>query len=177
MIPLTPAAFLRDITESEFPEIEALNEKRFKAKHRDLVQLKKELRDRFRKEYLGLLIERKKPTDVRQFEIGEVVIVASDDKKRINWPKARILKLLPGNDDQVRVAQVKTADGIITRPLQRLFPLEISSAQEPYSVTSEIIERAKTLHTPDAVHITEVMDHFNARRSIAGGGIGKRIKQ
>lgn len=126
-----------------------LNDKKFKSKYRDLVQLKQELRDRFRKEYLGLLIERKKHTNVRQFDEGEIVLVASDDKNRIEWPKARILKLIPGKDNEVRVAEIKTVHGILIIPLQRLFPLEISSVEEKPSVSEEVMNRAKNLHVPE----------------------------
>lgn len=79
------------------------------------------------------------------------VLAASDDKKRIEWPKARILKLIQGKDNEIRVAQVKTADGILTRPLQRLFPSEISSAEKPYYITTEAMDRAKILRIPDEV--------------------------
>lgn len=81
LIPLTPAAFLRDIGQSEFPEIEEINGRKLREKLRHLNQLKQELRDRFRSEYLGQLIQRSKSTENYKFQLGEVVLIASEDKK------------------------------------------------------------------------------------------------
>ncbi len=53
LVPLVPAAFLSDIEQSEFPEIGAITAKRLREKLRHLNQLKEELRNRFRSEYLG----------------------------------------------------------------------------------------------------------------------------
>lgn len=39
----------------------------------------------------------------------------------------KIMELMPGADGKVRVAKVRMTQGILTRPLQRLFPLEVSS--------------------------------------------------
>lgn len=41
----------------------------------------------------------------------------------------RISRLHPGKDGEVRVAQVKTEHGYLQRPLQRLFPLEVSTSE------------------------------------------------
>lgn len=144
LIPLSPAAFLRDLDNSEFPEIEVLNDKKLRMKHTHLIQLKKELRERFRKEYLGLLIQRKTPTNDYHFEVGEIVLVSNDNQKRFEWPKARIIELMPGLDNIVRVARIKTSDGEMVRSLQRLIPLEIKS-MEREDVSSEVLEQARIL--------------------------------
>jgi len=44
-----------------------------------------------------------------------------------NWPLAKIEKLIEGRDGVARVAVLKTKDGILKRPLQRIYPLEICS--------------------------------------------------
>jgi len=58
------------------------------------------------------------------------VFVGSDDKKRLQWPLAKVVELIPGRDGLVRVAKLKTQHGVLVRPLQRLYPLEVSSAEE-----------------------------------------------
>lgn len=127
LIPLTPAAFLRDIESSEFPELMVLNDKHFHQKYKDLVTMKEELRSRFRSEYLGQLVQRSKPTQDMVFKVGDVVLVVDETRKRLEWPMARIIELCPGNDNKIRVAKIKTKNGELTRPLQRLVHLEVQT--------------------------------------------------
>lgn len=122
---ITPAQFIQDIQSSEFPKVEEINGKKMREKLRHLVQLKQELRSRFRSEYLGHLIERSKPNRHYEFKVGEMVIIQSDDKKRLNWPLARIIELFPGNDRICRAARLKTSDGELDRALKQLVPLEM----------------------------------------------------
>ncbi|XP_021959868.1 uncharacterized protein LOC110855787 [Folsomia candida] len=63
----------------------------------------------------------------RQLQVGDVVLVGADNKKRFDWPMGRILELIPGKDGVCRVSNVKTSKGTLKRPLQRLYPLEIAS--------------------------------------------------
>lgn len=86
--------------------------------------MKEELRSRFRSEYLGQLVQRTKPNQDIQFEVGDIVIVVDDKKKRLEWPMARIIELFPGKDKHTRVARLKTKNGEITRSLQRLVHLD-----------------------------------------------------
>ncbi|OXA47065.1 hypothetical protein Fcan01_18317 [Folsomia candida] len=92
---------------------------------------RRELRQRFRKEYLGLLVQKgNEKKAFHQFQQGDIVLVGCDNRKRLDWPMGRIVELIPGRDGVCRVGKVKTASGILTRPVQRLFPLEISSARD-----------------------------------------------
>jgi Family of unknown function (DUF5641) len=56
------------------------------------------------------------------------------------WPLAKIVELIPGKDGVVRTARVKTQHGILLRPIQRLYPLEISSADEVDIVSNKLFE-------------------------------------
>ena len=49
----------------------------------------------------------------------------------------RIIGLFPGGDGLTRVVQLKTSTGIITRPIVKLYPLELSSVVEPESVPED----------------------------------------
>ena len=61
--------------------------------------------------------------------MGDVVVIHEDNKKRVLWKLGRVVDLLRGKDGVVRGAKVKTDSkymgGIIERPLQKLFPLEM----------------------------------------------------
>ncbi|XP_035219186.1 uncharacterized protein LOC118192350, partial [Stegodyphus dumicola] len=51
------------------------------------------------------------------------------ERRRIHWPLAKIVELFPSKDGIVRLARVKTRNGILLRPVPRLFPLEISTSE------------------------------------------------
>ncbi|UYV74854.1 hypothetical protein LAZ67_12001338 [Cordylochernes scorpioides] len=84
-------------------------------------------KERFHKEYLAMLVQKRNETEGRRFLPGEVVLIGRDDQKRIFWPLGRILELYPGKDGRERVARVRTATGEFVRPLKRLFSLELGS--------------------------------------------------
>lgn len=134
--------------------------------------------ERFRKEYLSNLIQRKAEKNIPVPDIGDVVLVGSDNKKRYEWPLGRIVELIPGKDDKVRVARVKTRQGIFTRPLQRLYPLEVPASptiQKPSAVPVEIQGKSNLLKakqdtfqmktSPVTLKIVQDEDHTVVTRS------------
>ena len=91
-------------------------------------KIKQDLRQRFRNEYLGALTHQKrKGQNCKTLRIGDVVLVGSDNAKRIDWPLARIKELYIGKDGHIRVARLITATGEMSRPIQRLYPLELNN--------------------------------------------------
>ncbi|GFT63529.1 uncharacterized protein NPIL_378471 [Nephila pilipes] len=62
--------------------------------------------------------------------VGDVVLVEDINKRCIHWPLAKIIEIFPGRDNVVRLAKVKTDNGIFLRLIQRLFPLEISQSED-----------------------------------------------
>lgn len=129
LIPLTPAMFLRGIRLGSFPEGWS-SRFHMQQSYQKQQSLLKELQDRFKREYLALLVQRAKECRTKTPKIGDVVLVGSDDRRRLQWPLARIVELIPGRDGVVRTAKVKTQNGILLRPVQRLFPLEVSTEEE-----------------------------------------------
>ncbi|UYV68404.1 hypothetical protein LAZ67_5004221 [Cordylochernes scorpioides] len=115
LIPLTPQMFLQTNANNEFPELEKIRVNSFTRKYKILSKLNEELKQRFRKEYLG----------------------GQDNTKRILWPVGKIIKLYLGKDGVNRVARVKTSTGEWLRPVQRLFPLEISSEETPEKASGD----------------------------------------
>lgn len=98
LIPLTPAMFIHDLPDGEFPEAELISVNGLQSKFKNMKKLSEELGSRFRKEYLAQLVHRGKDKKLRDFKVGDVVLVGADNKKRIQWPMGRILELLPGKD-------------------------------------------------------------------------------
>ena len=92
---------------------------------------------RWRNEYLADLREyhRSKPgTNLRVIEIGDVVTVHEDNKKRGSWKMAVVEELVKGKDNVVRGAIVrvitKGKQVRMSRPIQKLYPIEVKSVTE-----------------------------------------------
>ncbi|XP_071033107.1 uncharacterized protein, partial [Parasteatoda tepidariorum] len=107
--PLTPAMFLLDNSETKVIDIDMVDAQHCRKRIRYRIQLIESLRKRFRKEYLGQLILKQnlkgKNIDI---SVGEVVLIGDDFKKRLNWPLARVIELIPGKDGKVRTKRAKT---------------------------------------------------------------------
>ncbi len=136
LIPLTPAMFIRPLMLGHFPELGNMDHLQKSYARMKEVQL--QLQNRFRKEYLALLVTKTGKKQQSVIAEGDVVLVGADNRKRFEWPLGVVTELIKGKDGKVRVAKVKTANGSLTRPLQRLFPLEIS--QDP-KLPNQNIER------------------------------------
>ncbi|GFX65441.1 integrase catalytic domain-containing protein [Trichonephila clavipes] len=79
------------------------------------------------KEYLSELIQKQNDNRVREPRIGEMVLIGNDNKKRLSWPIAKIIELIPGRDGEIRTVRLKTQHGTVIRPVQRIFPLEVQA--------------------------------------------------
>lgn len=134
LIPLTPAMFLNDIRLNYLPEVERLDQISFKKRVRYICEIRMQMKQRFKAEYLSELVKfHKKNKAWPKVKIGDVVVVGSDNMKRQNWLLGRIEEIGLGKDRVPRVAIVKTKTGKLTRPLERLYPLEVekvSSAED-----------------------------------------------
>ena len=100
------------------------------------------LRKRFRDEYTSLLVSRKEKSG-RSIEVGEIVLMATDNTKRLFWPLAKVTEIIAGKDGHSRLARVKNKKGEYVRPLQRLFPLEVRSHEIDSYKKSDLIEPEK----------------------------------
>ncbi|GFV20490.1 integrase catalytic domain-containing protein [Trichonephila clavipes] len=92
LIPLTPSMFLKETSSCDVTDIDSV----------DSSHLRKRIRSRFRRDYLSQLIQRHKQNkDKREPRVGKIVLVGNDSKKRINWPLAVIVELVPERDGNV----------------------------------------------------------------------------
>jgi hypothetical protein len=130
LILLTPVMFLHGLQQTSLPEIAIYDGEQLRVAASGIAKLRMELRERFRKEYLAHLVHRGKVEKTRALEVGDIVLIGADNKKRMFWPMGIIVELLPGADGKCRVAKVRCKDAVFTRPIQRLYPLAISSSSE-----------------------------------------------
>lgn len=128
--PLTPAMFMKPVTDNAFPEGEMLEAEKMRIRYKCVNTITEELRQRFRKEYLSQLICRPAGKPRSSLMIGDIVLVEDENKKRMDWRLGRVLELFPGKDLICRVARVKVQDGELERPIQRLYSLEIDGSDK-----------------------------------------------
>lgn len=78
------------------------------------------------KEYLPILQQRQKWfTEKRNLAIGDIVLVADKGSVPRNvWPIGKVIQLNYGRDALVRSVRVKTVNGELVRPIDKLCLLE-----------------------------------------------------
>ncbi|GFW73108.1 DUF5641 domain-containing protein [Trichonephila clavipes] len=142
---------------SDTTDIDELNSRDLRKRMKYRIKLLSDLRQRCRREYLSELIQKQNDNRVREPRIGEMVLIGNDNKKRLSWPIAKIIELIPGQDGEIRTVRLKTQHGTVIRPVQRIFPLEVQAIansdkelkEESISVKSTKLE--KVLNTNDAI--------------------------
>ena len=100
----------------------------FRKRAKYLKSCKDSLWRRWSREYLNALRERHNLNHQQKkfsVNVGDIVIIKSDDKNRGNWPLAVVREVYPGRDNVVRGVKVETAKGNLERPIQHLYPLEL----------------------------------------------------
>ncbi|GFU17285.1 uncharacterized protein NPIL_381231 [Nephila pilipes] len=88
-----------------------------------------DLCQRFRKEYLGQLVLKHNEKQSHNTQNGEIVLIGDNNKKRLFWPLAKIIQLIPGRNGKMRTVKLKTQHGTVLRPIQHIYPLEIYSKE------------------------------------------------
>ncbi|GFT40561.1 integrase catalytic domain-containing protein [Trichonephila clavipes] len=128
--------------------------------HHDIVDAR-HLRERIRvtfktyifnyvNEYLAKLI-RNPQLSLKRHNLspGDIVLIGSDNTKRLNWPLGRVIELFKGKDNIERVVRLRVANGQIIRPIQRIYPLEIDSAEFAKSVPENVESATETIDDID----------------------------
>ena len=127
---LTPASFLFQRS-NRLPEQETWREEprnlRKRAKY--LRSCKDVLWKRWTREYLVALRERhqcNRKDKNKSLKIGDVVLIRSEERNRGKWPLGVVVELFCGRDGAVRAAKLRAGKAFLERPVQLLYPLEIS---------------------------------------------------
>ena len=108
--------------------LNAVDSGRLNCQARYRQKVKESLRQRFNKEYLGQLVLTTKKKG-RKLQPQEVVLLGVENSNRIDWPLAVVEELIPGRDGEVRLVRLRTASGVLLRPTQRVYPLEIHKGE------------------------------------------------
>ncbi|XP_062563505.1 uncharacterized protein LOC134226611 [Armigeres subalbatus] len=136
--PLTPAHFLigTSLLSIPEPELGSLPNNRLNA----LQLIQKRLQDfwkRWRREYLCQLQSRNKRFKSGiQIEVGKLVVIKDDNQPPMKWRMGRISDIHPGSDGIVRVVTLKTANGSLIRPIEKLCFLPLPEEDDRPSGTT-----------------------------------------
>ena len=83
---------------------------------------------RWQREYVTPLRERRNiqhKSKAVNINVGNVVMIKDESKKKGRWKIGIISELFQGKNDQIRGARVKIQRGYLGRPIQQLYPLEL----------------------------------------------------
>jgi len=96
-----------------------------------LQQMRDHLWQRWTREYLqGLTPRPKWWTSRGALQQGQLCLVKGEATPPCRWPLARVTRLHPGDDGRVRVVDVRTSVGELTRPVVKIVPLPTAAAAD-----------------------------------------------
>ena len=124
---LTPNHFLIGRPDAMLPVVASENLKvSLRKRWRQTQELSTQFWNRWQREYLPLLTKRSKWHDDNVgIKMGDLVLVLDKRNKRGMWPLGRVVDIFASRDGRVRKVDVKTVDGIYTRPIVKLSKLEL----------------------------------------------------
>ena len=97
-----------------------------------LQQMRNHLWQRWSREYLQGLSPRPKWWTTRgAIQEGQLCLIKGESTPPCRWPLARVTRLHSGADGQVRVVDVRTSVGELTRPVVKIVPLPLITAADP----------------------------------------------
>jgi len=125
-IPLTPSHFLIGNSLAAIPEVDetSIPINRL-TRWRRVSQYSRQLWKRWSREYLSQLQERSKWAGEKgpKVKVGTVVLLKDDNLPSLRWHMGRVSKVITGEDGVIRVAEIRTAGGTVTRGVRKLCPL------------------------------------------------------
>ncbi|CAK1589478.1 unnamed protein product [Parnassius mnemosyne] len=125
LLPLTPGHFLigRPITSLPSQNYEEVPSSRL-SRYQRIQQLRQHFSRRWSKEYLSELQQRSKwRSNADTLGTGDLVVLKEDNLPPLKWRLGRITAFHPGADGINRVADIRTATGIVRRPFCKICPL------------------------------------------------------
>ena len=97
--------------------------------------------------------------------MGDVVIV-HDNGTRIHLWLAIVDSLIKGNDGLVCAANIRASNRITSRPITRLYPLELSFNHEPNPIDLETDSDGNNTSNRDAQNV-EMISNMHPKRTAA----------
>ena len=61
----------------------------------------------------------------KNLQVGDIVLLISNENTRAHWPLGSVIEVYPGKDGYVRCVKLQVGDKQLTRPVVKLCPLEL----------------------------------------------------
>ena len=125
---LTPAHFLIGTSLLASPDMDFTKNPVNRLKRWQLVQqVTQQFWLRWHNEYLiRLQIRTKWLTHQKDIQVGDLLVIKTDNSPPSHWKLGRVIKLHPGVDNHVRAVTLKTSHGELQRPIVKLCVLPVS---------------------------------------------------
>ncbi|XP_074612384.1 uncharacterized protein LOC141866739 [Acropora palmata] len=146
-----------------------LDDKDLRKHAKFLLRMKDALWHRWTTEYLRALRERHrlKHGDKKcTLAIGDVVVIQSAERNRNCWPLGIVEQLIEGRDHIVCGARLQAGRSHLERPIQHLFPLELSCDKEnvqrdtaPLNPTASLFRPRRDAAVAARFRMQEVADY------------------
>ncbi|CAB4041277.1 Hypothetical predicted protein [Paramuricea clavata] len=118
------------ISSNVLPEMEThhVEDRDLRKRAKFLKRCKEAVWKRWANEYVRGLRERHIMLKGKPFTllVGDVVIIKSDERNRAEWPLGIVHELFEGKDGVVRAVKLRAGKSFMERPVQHLYPLELS---------------------------------------------------
>ena len=116
-------SFLEDIDERDSVS---------RRKYRQVQALALQFWMRWKREYLPKITARGRWREkTPNLKVGQLVLLLDEDRKK-NHKLARITQVFPGNDEVVRTVELRTKDGVYSRPAAKVCCLEDDFYESPH---------------------------------------------
>ena len=130
-LPILTPNWMLNVNPGQVPILEAhhLDDKELRKRTKILGKCKEAMWKRWTRENVRSLRERYVNGGSHQASVprkGSAVIIQDDSKNRNTWKLGIVVDMIKGKDDVVRGAKVKTANGVLERATQQLYPLELT---------------------------------------------------
>lgn len=144
---LTPGHFLIGEAPITVPEVNLLEENINRLSRWKLVQrVYQEFWKVWHSEYLSQLQQRPKWLKAQEnIKEGQLVLLRENSKTPAKWPVARILKIYPGDDDNVRVVKLEKHTASITPPIPKDYSKYIAKLKTHKSILKRSIAKISVL--------------------------------
>ncbi|GFT38479.1 DUF5641 domain-containing protein [Nephila pilipes] len=126
---ILPSKHLADIPLNNVSDLDQIEKTNIVLRWRYIQKVRENLKQRFIREYLCFLRSSVTKREDK-INVGDIVLIGTDDKKRLHWLLGRVLELFPGKDGIIRLIKLRTEKGNVLRPIQRLYPLELKPNYE-----------------------------------------------
>ncbi|GFU02186.1 DUF5641 domain-containing protein [Nephila pilipes] len=126
---ILPSKHLADIPLNNVSDLDQIEKTNIVLRWRYIQKVRENLKQSFKREYLGFLRSSVTKREDK-INVGDIVLIGTDDKKRLHWLLGRVLELFPGKDGIIRLVKLRTEKGNVLRPIQRLYALELKPNYE-----------------------------------------------